>query len=76
LSFSRYLNNLFGSFSRSIGRIKGKRLFKGTLMMLIRDVVTRDSDGAYKELESNIRQLESTNNSDFLIKVFGGKIIS
>jgi hypothetical protein len=57
LSFSRFLNNLFGSFSRSIGRIKGKRLFKGNLMTLIRDVAASDYEGAYKELESNFRQV-------------------
>jgi hypothetical protein len=57
LSFSRFLNNLFGNFSRSIGRIKGKILFKGTLMMLIRDVSNKESGDAYKELEYNIREL-------------------
>ncbi len=45
-------------------------------MMLIRDVPTSDSQEAYKELESNIRQLQTTINSDFLMKVFGGKLSS
>lgn len=38
LSFNRYLNSLFNSFTKSIGRIKGKKLFRGILMVLIRDI--------------------------------------
>ncbi len=44
-------------------------------MMLVRDVRTEDSISAYKELESNIRQLEIMKNN-FLGKVFGGKLKS
>ena len=50
LSFNRYLNSLFNNFSKSIGRIKGKRLFKGCLFMLVRDVKSEEAEGAYKEL--------------------------
>ena len=53
LSFNRYLNSLFNNFIKCIGRIKGKCLFKGCLMMLVRDVRSEDAEGAYKELHSN-----------------------
>jgi hypothetical protein len=32
------------------GRIKGKNLFKGFLLMLIRDVKSDEAEGAYIEL--------------------------
>jgi len=50
LAFNRHLNSLFHNFSKSIGRIKGKKLFKGYLLMLVRDVKSGDSEQAYKEL--------------------------
>lgn len=50
LSFSRYLNILFNNFSKCIGRINGKSLFKGCLMMLIRDVKSDEAGSAYHEL--------------------------
>lgn len=65
-SFNRYLNALFNNFSKSIGRIKGKQLFRGKLMMLVRDISKNDSDGTYRELESNLRQIESSKNKGFL----------
>jgi len=76
LSFNRYLNSLFGNFSKCIGRIKGKKLFKGKLMMLVRDIRSEESLSAYKELESNFRQIESTKNNSFLGAVFGGRLVS
>jgi hypothetical protein len=45
-------------------------------MMLVRDVISSDSSGAYQELESNIRQLQGTQNNNFLGAVFGGTLIS
>lgn len=55
LSFNRYLNTLFNNFTKCIGRIKGKKLFKGCLMMLIRDVKSEEAEMAYQELQSNLR---------------------
>ena len=54
LSFNRFINSLFNNFSKAVGRIKGKKLFKGFLLMLIRDVKSDEADGAYKEFYSNI----------------------
>jgi hypothetical protein len=50
LSFNRYLNTLFNSFSKCVGRIRGSKLFKGCLMMLIRDVKSTEAEGAFIEL--------------------------
>ena len=36
LSFNRYLNNLFKNFSKYCDRLKGRKLFKGVFMVLIR----------------------------------------
>jgi hypothetical protein len=52
--FSRHLYSLFESFSQCVGKIKGKNLFKGSLMMLIRDFSKEDAEETYRELESNI----------------------
>jgi len=54
-SFNRYLNSLFSNFSKCVGRIKGKNLFKGNLMMLIRDIPSEDAADTYRELEATIR---------------------
>lgn len=47
LSFNRNLNQLFNGFTKSIGRIKGKNLFKSCLFMLIRDVKREDAESVY-----------------------------
>jgi hypothetical protein len=65
-SFNRYLNALFDNFSKIKDRIKGKQLFLGKLMMLVRDISRNDSEGTYRELESNLRQIESSKNKGFL----------
>lgn len=65
-SFNRYLNSLFSNFSKCVGRIKGKQLFRGKLMMLVRDISRKDSEGTYRELESNFIQIESSKNKGFL----------
>ncbi len=49
------MNSLFLNFSKCIGRIKGELLFKGKLMMLVRDVRGEDAAGAFTELEASIR---------------------
>ena len=75
LSFNRYLTQLFSNFAKSCDRIKGSQLFKGFLMMAIRDVSTQDAEGAYIELISNVRQQAASNRSGYLEKLFGGKIV-
>ncbi len=75
LSFNRYLTQLFSNFAKSCDRIKGSQLFKGFLMMAIRDVSSQDAEGAYVELISNIRQQAASNRSGYLEKLFGGKIV-
>ena len=65
-SFNRHLNDLFNNFSKSIGKIRGKQLFRGKLMMLVRDISKNDAEGTYRELESNLRQIESSKNKGFL----------
>jgi hypothetical protein len=35
-------------------------------MMLVRDISRNDSEGTYRELESNLRQIESSKNKGFL----------
>ena len=75
LAFNRYLNQLFTNFSKGIGRIKGKKLFKGNLMMLIRDVKSQDSEGAYKEMMANMTPITSKQNN-FLSSLFQGTLIS
>ena len=36
--FDEHLNRISKCFSKSIGRIRGKQLFRGKLMMLVRDI--------------------------------------
>ncbi|CAF1018029.1 unnamed protein product [Adineta ricciae] len=75
LSFNRHLNQLFSNFAKSCDRVKGSQLFKGHLMMVIRDVSSQDAEGAYVELISNVRQQAGSNRSGYLEKLFGGKIV-
>ena len=75
LAFNRYLNQLFTNFSKGIGRIKGKKLFKGYLLMLIRDVKSEEADGAYKELMANMAPITSKE-KNFLNSLFQGKLKS
>ncbi len=63
LSFNRHFNKLLNNFSNSIGKLKGRKLFKGILMMLIRDVESEAVEGAYKELQSNVAQVTSQDNN-------------
>ena len=69
LSFNRDINKLFQNFSKAIGRIKGRNLFKGSLLMLIRDVNNINAPGAYNELESNMKLIKNKNNN-FLSSLF------
>ncbi len=75
LNFNRYLNQLFTNFSKAVGRVKGKKLFKGYLLMLIRDVKSEEADDAYKELGTNMAQITVKENN-FLTALFQGKLKS
>jgi len=75
LSFNRHFNRLFNNFSNAIGKLKGRKLFKGYLMMLIRDVKSEAAEGAYKELQSNIIQVTSQE-KNFLTALFQGNLRS
>jgi hypothetical protein len=65
-TFNRYLSTLFNNFTKSKGRIRGIQLFRGKLMMLVRDISRADSEGTYRELEAHVRQVESSKNRGFL----------
>ncbi|KAM3136527.1 hypothetical protein pb186bvf_011330 [Paramecium bursaria] len=54
LTFSRNLNELFQNLSKSIEQIRGDKLFKGKLMIAVRDVNQKEKDSAQKELIKNI----------------------
>ena len=75
LAFNRYLNQFFANFSKGIGRIKGRKLFKGFLLMLIRDVKSDEAEGAYNELMANMARITS-NEKNFLNCLFQGKLKS
>jgi len=75
LSFNRHFTKLFNNFSNAIGKLKGRKLFKGYLMMLIRDVKSEAAEGAYKELQSNIIQVTSQE-KNFLTALFQGNLKS
>lgn len=70
LSFNRYLDKLFSNFSKCCDRLKGKNLFKGIFMILIRDVSSQDAEGANTEFINSIKQ----NKNSYLEKLFGGNI--
>ncbi|CDW83834.1 UNKNOWN [Stylonychia lemnae] len=79
LAFSRHLNQLFTNFSKSMGRIKGQKLFKGSLMMMIRDVPFKEQEQAFTELQSNVLQLQgNTDNQEenFLSHIFQGRLMA
>ena len=46
LTFSRNLNELFLNLSKSIEQIRGVKLFKGKLMIAVRDVNQKEKEGA------------------------------
>jgi hypothetical protein len=73
LAFNRHLNNLLTNLSNSIGRIKGKNLFKGKLIWTLRDVRTSEKDGAYKEFKHHIDSFQKVGLT-FLKDLFDGKI--
>ncbi|CDW80962.1 UNKNOWN [Stylonychia lemnae] len=75
LSFNRNLNQLFHKFSENAGRIQGDKLFKGKLMMLIRDVRADEAGPAYQELKSNMEQLQISKQDKFFGAVFQGQLI-
>ncbi|CDW83961.1 UNKNOWN [Stylonychia lemnae] len=75
LSFNRNLNQLFHKFSENVGKIQGNKLFKGKLMMLIRDVRSDEAKPAYSELKSNIEQLQISRQDKFFGAVFQGKLL-
>ena len=74
LSFNRYLAQLFNNFAKSCDRLTGRNLFKGILMILIRDVASQDADGAYIEMISNIKQNSAQSKNAYLEKLFNGRI--
>lgn len=48
ISFNRNLNFLLDRFTKSVGKIKGKNLFKGDLIMILRDVKNSEAKNAIK----------------------------
>ena len=65
-AFNRQSSTLFSNFSKCIGRIKGKKLFKGKLLVLFRDITREDASGTYSELRSNFESLQTNTSKGFL----------
>ena len=49
LSSAKHIKDLFDEFSRGVGRLKGKDLFKAILDITYRDIPDNQADGASKE---------------------------
>lgn len=46
MSFNRYLDELLDNLTSAIGKLSGDSLFKGTLLIALRDISLKDSSGA------------------------------
>ena len=73
LAFSKHLNNLLNNLTNSIGRLKGKNLFKGQLIWTIRDVANSAREGAHREFQGHLDSFQK-NHVSFMKTLFGGKI--
>lgn len=72
LSFARQLAALFNKFNKSVGRIGGAKLFKGTLLNLIRDVPNEGCKDSLSEWESTFRSLFEKKEHTFVERLFSG----
>ena len=70
LSSAKHIKDLFDEFSRGVGRLKGKDLFKAILDITYRDIPDNQADGASKEFWSFVENLVSTGRGDTLEKLF------
>lgn len=74
LAFNRHISYLFEKFIIGVARLNGVELFKGVLELTIRDVPSNQDTGTNEEIRSFIDKQK--NDSDFFIKLFGGKIFA
>jgi len=73
LTFSRQLSSLFNKFNKSVGRIEGKKLFKGILLNLVRDVPSDACKDSLSEWESMTRSLFEKKEHTFIEVLFTGR---
>jgi len=75
MTFSRHLNSLFESFERSVNRLKGSRLFRGKLAMVVRDVPDNSHANLAKEFSSYLHKtVQEHRSGSFISKFFQGTI--
>ncbi|KAJ6230219.1 protein sey1 [Anaeramoeba flamelloides] len=71
LTFSKYLDSLFNNLLNSKGRLgSGNYLFKGSLMMVIRDVPHGENEGAIRELSNYVKNLSNKGRIEFIQELF------